>query len=67
VFASWTLARAYGFTDADGTRPDWAAHFERAYGRPWKAAGDAAYAAWEESPLDALAPPPPAPPGAEGA
>jgi len=24
--SSWELARAYGFTDADGTRPDWGAH-----------------------------------------
>jgi NAD(P)-dependent dehydrogenase (short-subunit alcohol dehydrogenase family) len=23
VFASWTLAAEYGFTDADGSRPDW--------------------------------------------
>lgn len=59
VFASWTLAREYGFTDADGTRPDWGAYFGRTYGRPWKAAGDEAYAAWEESPLDALTLPPP--------
>jgi NAD(P)-dependent dehydrogenase (short-subunit alcohol dehydrogenase family) len=27
VFASWTLAREYGFTDADGSRPDWGAYF----------------------------------------
>lgn len=27
VFASWTLAKEYGFTDADGSRPDWGAHF----------------------------------------
>ena len=24
--SSWELARAYGFTDADGSRPDWGAH-----------------------------------------
>jgi NAD(P)-dependent dehydrogenase (short-subunit alcohol dehydrogenase family) len=23
LFSSWALAREYGFTDADGTRPDW--------------------------------------------
>lgn len=28
VFASWTLAREYGFTDADGRRPDWGRYFE---------------------------------------
>jgi NAD(P)-dependent dehydrogenase (short-subunit alcohol dehydrogenase family) len=25
--ATWTLARQYGFVDADGSRPDWGAHF----------------------------------------
>jgi NAD(P)-dependent dehydrogenase (short-subunit alcohol dehydrogenase family) len=25
--ATWTLAREYGFTDADGSRPDWGTHF----------------------------------------
>lgn len=25
--ATWQLAREYGFTDADGTRPDWGTHF----------------------------------------
>lgn len=30
VFASWTLAREYGFLDADGRRPDWGAHIEAA-------------------------------------
>jgi NAD(P)-dependent dehydrogenase (short-subunit alcohol dehydrogenase family) len=28
VHASWTLAREYGFTDRDGTTPDWGAHWE---------------------------------------
>lgn len=27
VYASWTLAKEYGFTDLDGSRPDWGAHF----------------------------------------
>jgi NAD(P)-dependent dehydrogenase (short-subunit alcohol dehydrogenase family) len=27
ILSSWELARHYGFTDANGTRPDWAAHF----------------------------------------
>ena len=26
--SSWQLAREYGFTDVDGTRPDWGAHFD---------------------------------------
>jgi NAD(P)-dependent dehydrogenase (short-subunit alcohol dehydrogenase family) len=25
--ATWTLVREYGFTDADGSRPDWGTHF----------------------------------------
>ncbi len=28
VFASWTLAREYGFTDIDGRSPDWGRYFE---------------------------------------
>jgi len=34
VWSSWSLARAYGFSDADGARPDWGAHAARqAFGR----------------------------------
>ncbi|GAB3913173.1 SDR family NAD(P)-dependent oxidoreductase [Kibdelosporangium lantanae] len=29
--ASWTLMREYGFTDLDGTRPDWGRWFEEVY------------------------------------
>jgi NAD(P)-dependent dehydrogenase (short-subunit alcohol dehydrogenase family) len=29
VIGSWTLAREYGFTDLDGTRPNWGAVFSR--------------------------------------
>jgi hypothetical protein len=28
TWASWTLAREYGFTDVDGARPDWGAYFD---------------------------------------
>ena len=54
VFSSWELARAYGFTDADGTQPDWGAHFARAFGRPYRTADAAAYAAWMDSPVEIL-------------
>jgi NAD(P)-dependent dehydrogenase (short-subunit alcohol dehydrogenase family) len=27
VYSSWELARDYGFTDEDGSRPDWGEHF----------------------------------------
>jgi NAD(P)-dependent dehydrogenase (short-subunit alcohol dehydrogenase family) len=46
VFASWTLAREYGFTDADGSRPDWGAHFEQAYGARYRTFDDALYQAF---------------------
>lgn len=29
TFSSWELARAYGFDDVDGRRPDWLAHFRQ--------------------------------------
>jgi NAD(P)-dependent dehydrogenase (short-subunit alcohol dehydrogenase family) len=29
ALASWGLARDYGFTDVDGSRPDWGEHWER--------------------------------------
>jgi NAD(P)-dependent dehydrogenase (short-subunit alcohol dehydrogenase family) len=32
AFATWGLAREYGFTDVDGTQPDWAAHARETLG-----------------------------------
>jgi NAD(P)-dependent dehydrogenase (short-subunit alcohol dehydrogenase family) len=29
ILSSWELAREYGFTDEDGTRPDWGEHWRR--------------------------------------
>ena len=29
VWASWTLAKEYGFLDADGRQPDWGGYFDR--------------------------------------
>jgi len=29
VWASWTLAKEYGFKDADGRQPDWGGYFDR--------------------------------------
>ena len=46
VYASWTLAKDYGFTDADGSRPDWATHFEKSFGAPYRAFDDELYAAF---------------------
>lgn len=31
ILSSWELAREYGFTDEDGSRPDWGAHFRKIY------------------------------------
>lgn len=31
VFSSWDLAREFGFTDVDGSRPDWGAHWAEAF------------------------------------
>jgi len=47
VFASWTLANEYGFTDADGSRPDWGAHFAQAYGARYRTFDDDMYAAFD--------------------
>lgn len=46
VFASWTLANEYGFTDADGSRPDWGAHFEKAFGARYRTFDKELYAAF---------------------
>jgi NAD(P)-dependent dehydrogenase (short-subunit alcohol dehydrogenase family) len=54
VFGSWDLSDRYGFTDADGTRPHWARHFEAAYGQPVGAADEAAYASWRGGPAAAV-------------
>ena len=32
VWASWTLAKEYGFKDADGRQPDWGGYFDRTVG-----------------------------------
>lgn len=33
VFSSWGLAHEYGFTDMDGTQPDWGAYARKKYGK----------------------------------
>lgn len=50
VWSSWDLARVYGFTDLDGSQPHWAEHFAAAFGRPWPAVSDEAYASWRDGP-----------------
>jgi NAD(P)-dependent dehydrogenase (short-subunit alcohol dehydrogenase family) len=46
VFASWTLAHEYGFTDADGSRPDWGTHFAKAFGARYRTFDDELYGAF---------------------
>ena len=47
VTSSWELAKAYGLTDADGSRPDWGAHFPTIMGEyKWLREGLLREAAW---------------------
>jgi NAD(P)-dependent dehydrogenase (short-subunit alcohol dehydrogenase family) len=45
VFSSWALAREYGFTDFDGTRPDWGRYARKKYGK-YKICDDQFYSYW---------------------
>ncbi len=45
VFSSWALAREYGFTDLDGTRPDWGQYARKRYGK-YKICDEKFYSYW---------------------
>jgi len=45
VFSSWALAREYGFTDLDGTRPDWGKYARKKYGK-YKICDELFYSYW---------------------
>jgi len=45
VFSSWALAREYGFTDEDGTRPHWGDHARKKYGK-YKICDERFYSYW---------------------
>jgi len=45
VFSSWALAREYGFTDLDGTRPDWGKYARKKYGA-YRICDDRFYSYW---------------------
>jgi len=45
VFSSWALAREYGFTDLDGTRPDWGRYARKKYGK-YKICDERFYSYW---------------------
>lgn len=52
VFSSWNLAHEYGFTDRDGSRPDWRSHFLKTYGILYEEATEAAYQFWKNSAIE---------------
>ena len=45
VFSSWALAREYGFTDIDGTRPHWGNYARKKYGK-YKICDERFYSYW---------------------
>jgi len=45
VFSSWALAREYGFTDLDGTRPHWGNHARKKYEK-YKICDERFYSYW---------------------
>jgi NAD(P)-dependent dehydrogenase (short-subunit alcohol dehydrogenase family) len=45
VFSSWALAREYGFTDLDGTRPHWGDYARKKYGK-YKICDEKFYSYW---------------------
>lgn len=45
VFSTWGLAREYGFTDLDGTRPDWGRYARKKYGK-YKICDERFYSYW---------------------
>jgi hypothetical protein len=52
VFSSWNLAKEYGFTDHDGSSPDWSNHFLKAYGMKYQEATKEAYQFWKNSAME---------------
>jgi NAD(P)-dependent dehydrogenase (short-subunit alcohol dehydrogenase family) len=55
VFSSWGLAREYGFTDLDGTQPDWGAHARQKYGK-YKICDEEFYSYWTPGLIDLIFP-----------
>lgn len=52
VFSSWNLAKEYGFTDSNGSRPDWKSHFLNTYGIEYQEATEQAYEFWKNSAVE---------------
>ena len=55
VFSSWALAREYGFTDLDGTRPDWGNFAEKKYGK-YKICDERFYSYWTPGLIERIFP-----------
>jgi NAD(P)-dependent dehydrogenase (short-subunit alcohol dehydrogenase family) len=55
VYSSWALAREYGFTDLDGSRPDWGGHARKKYGK-YKICDDQFYSYWTPGLIDLIFP-----------
>jgi NAD(P)-dependent dehydrogenase (short-subunit alcohol dehydrogenase family) len=55
VFSTWAMAREYGFTDLDGTRPDWGAYARKRYGK-YKICDDTFYSYWSPGLIDLIFP-----------
>lgn len=55
VFSTWALAREYGFTDIDGTRPDWGRHATKKYGK-YKICDERFYSYWAPGLIDLVFP-----------
>ena len=55
VFSSWAMGREYGFTDYDGTRPDWGAYAAKTYGK-FKNCDEKFYSYWDSGIVEAVFP-----------
>jgi len=55
VFSSWALAREYGFTDLDGTRPHWGNYARKKYGK-YKICDERFYSYWVPGLIDLIFP-----------
>lgn len=54
VFSSWSLSDEYPFCDADGRRPHFGRHFEKAYGEIMKPCDDGFYQYWFDNVIDRI-------------
>ena len=54
VFSSWGLSEKYPFCDADGRRPHWGRHYEKAYGATMNSCDEGFYKYWTGGPLDSI-------------